>query len=121
MQLYDRLNVKFLLDPPKDAEEEEAEEAEGEEQTDANAAATSAKATGVRGAAATGEGISLLRSSQEAFATQVPSTQQVRLLAGFEDMVAGLREHLRPFAESGKEVSKEDIDKFFSDLKRRRK
>jgi len=36
-------------------------------------------------------------------------------------MVAGLRDHLRPFAESGAEVKKEDILSFFAEMTQKRR
>ena len=97
--LYEKTGCTFLLEADETDEEEETEqEGKGEK-----------------------KGVSLLSTSQEAFSTSLGRSQQVELLQGYQAMVAGLRDHLRPFAESGAEVKKEDILSFFAEMTQKRR
>lgn len=101
--MYEREGVSFLLEYGKKENED------GEDDDDAADASESQSE------------VSLLSSSQEAFATTLQPVQQIELLQGYQSMLDGLREHLRPFAERGAEVRKEDIDSFFEQLTRKRR
>lgn len=102
---YEKSGCSFLLEPIDGDEEEEEGEAEGETKDEGGKK----------------KGVSLLSSSQEAFATSLGRMQQVELLQGYQTMMEGLRNHLRPFAESGREVRKEDIEAFFANLNQKRR
>lgn len=103
LAMYEREGVSFLLEYGKKENED------GEDDDDAADASESQSE------------VSLLSSSQEAFATTLQPVQQIELLQGYQSMLDGLREHLRPFAERGAEVRKEDIDSFFEQLTRKRR
>lgn len=104
--MYEGQGLNFLLDYGSKTTDESTEvDVEGNEEE----------------APTSSQNVSLLSTSQEAFAAAVPPLQQLELLQGYQAMLDGLREHLRPFAERGQEVSKEDIESFFEQLNQKRR
>jgi E3 ubiquitin-protein ligase UBR7 len=101
LALYEREGVSFLLEYGKSKENEGDVDVEHSSESQ--------------------QEVSLLSTSQEAFATSLQPVQQIELLQGYQTMLDGLREHLRPFAERGAEVRKEDIDAFFEQLNHKRR
>ncbi|KAL6069574.1 E3 ubiquitin-protein ligase UBR7, variant 2 [Balamuthia mandrillaris] len=104
-EMLRRCRADFLLTEDESSREEPEEEQEEQEEQEGTTTTT------------TSERISLLRSSQEAFARTLNPTQQLNLLAGYQAMVSGLKDFLRPFAERGEEVTQRDIETFFARLK----
>jgi len=103
--LYDKEKVSYLVSELTELEDEE----ENLEQTDE----------------ANNRPIDLLETGQNAFLhLPIPHQNKVDLIVGYTHMRDGLKEYLRDFAESGREVTKEDITSFFEtmqDPKRRKK
>jgi hypothetical protein len=58
-----------------------------------------------------------MERGMEAFG-QMPRTQQVEMLHGFNSMQAALKEYLQKFADENKVVTKKDIEEFFDHFKR---
>jgi len=97
LETYKKNQVEFLLTENDD--EEELGEEEENSQT-----------------------VSLFETSQSAFLeSNLPHNSKINLLQGYNSFYSDLKEYLKSFAESGKEVTKQDIDRFSEEVRKKRR
>jgi len=92
--LYSELNASFLLNDPLDFEDED----EVEEPHDPP------------------KSVSLYEAGQMAFLSTFNQTTKIDVMIKYQEMQNSLKEYLKSFAETGKVVTAEDIQKFYQTL-----
>jgi len=101
-QLLTAAGLEFLLLSPDDEDDEDDEvDIESLDGGDGHEAAAS---------------VSLERSFQQSFVQMFAPTQQRALLGGFQLMMERVKERLGKFAETGRVVTRQDIDEIFREL-----
>eukprot|EP01116_Phalansterium_solitarium_P021920 TRINITY_DN7037_c0_g1_i1.p1 TRINITY_DN7037_c0_g1~~TRINITY_DN7037_c0_g1_i1.p1 ORF type:complete len:397 (-),score=128.09 TRINITY_DN7037_c0_g1_i1:14-1204(-) len=121
LERYRSQQVGFLAEDEDDISDNEPEP---DEVADDGPAATPGSGALPDGAQPTGtkrKSTSLLDAAQNAFiGSGIPATQQIDLMDAYNNMQAALKDFLKTFSETGKEVTKADIDAFFADFKSKR-
>jgi len=97
LERYRKNHVEFLLEETELVEENEEEEVNKEP-------------------------VSVFDTMQNAFLkSNIPHTSKIDIISGFNKFSSNLKTYLNDFAKSGKEVTKEDIDRFVDDMNRKRR
>jgi len=117
-QLYKQLAVSFLIQEPEiKEEEEEEEEDEGEEETNGEIAPTTSTTQDRKRPF-----VSLIEYGEKVFLEDqsIDHASKLNIIEGYNDLAAELKTFLKDFAEQGKTVTREDVDNFFEELRRKR-